>query len=1709
MKHLILCFLCLPGLFIFEPANAQSSGPVSPDVKSFEPIDVTDAVNVLTGDFSYSLPIINVPGPEDGYPLALSYHAGISIDQAASWVGLGWTLNAGAINREVSFCPDDEWNAKYTIHTFWEGGTTYSWALGIPFGPTGLMIHLGFSVDTYNGFSINSMGASYGVFGGDMVDGKGFDISFCGFDYNVDKNHLSFSVEDALSNLNTYVSLGISLKNAIKNTQFNKSATIEDHSNPKISTKTTRFINPLHGIACSKTRYWIDDNDDTYLIGVLNGKDANKQLDGSTITNQDLVTTKSFDRYILHDIVEYNIHKRRRDQGSTNVNDFSANLQAEMDGGPSYPAYDSYSVTGQGISGSMRPYILENGSLFNKKIKNMSGYDITPNDIYSYTKKVNFRFEGEFSNSYTVGDWADISYFDAISNTLYRGPNNLGYKQSDKIKDINFNGYNPIDMHLAGENHIEWFTNDEIRNSDAKTKGFIDSPFYPSTKRAIRGSNITKQIGGFSITKSDGITYHYAIPMYAYGNYQYFENNKTGKAYKEINNPQPYAYTWLLSSITGPDYIDKNNNGIADEGDWGYWVNFKYGYWTDNYIYRTPDEGMIYDKDGSMAYSSGMKNVYYLDAIYTATHTALFVKNDRYDNQSVISATSGGYGNGSVPSLKLLKVILVKNSSLLPLGGNDIAGNLVSLCNIHNDSYTNYSYKEVLDYDDIKFSTDNILKSVVFSYNYSLCPQTPNSFDITDANTKFGKLTLVKLEFRGKNDVTYMPPYYFQYELETPQYNYVRVISTTTNLDSKIVLDFMSYRVHNVKKGDIIHWGTYYAVLLSDLSNNQCEAKLLGNQFPLVTSNYFNYSTTKNPPYTKWHFDIWGAFKSDFVNFNNTFNNDISHITSDVSKQSIDVWSLRKISTPVGSDIKVQYEPDSYTGVGVNNPIILNAKYNIGVKYTTSGDFIYGQEFYNTSYVLPSGQQGYGTPTRIKFLIQENNISDFIKSNFQIGQMITIVSCVDQFICDQLICQVLNFGSKLKGEFKIEAITDDGIEVSDPNNIMLNYTKDGMKASKFRHYASYFLLPRSSVNGGGLRVQSLSITDGINTNETRYEYFDGTTSYEPLGYDAVFFDPNSTKLYALNSQDIDRYKLSYIDYCYNHILLTPELPAPGVNYGRIRVKNLTNGMEQNSYNEYEFSTFNANMINFDTIYQPEASIYGIRDRRVFGITDRTSSLGKIKTHKIFNTNGQLLQSTSYNYSSDFPDKQGVFEEVHHEQRSYYLTGQSKVETYYGNVSVRRQYPCILTNTVTNNKGIQSSTTYNKFDFLNGLPTEVQTEQPNGDKLISNTIFAYTKYDNMGPKVKYYFYKNMLTQVAGNTVRKLIGPDWKVIDANIQTWNNDWSYREYDNSTNCYFDQSSSIVPSNEKVTRKYQTYIWKGDLNSDGSYKNFDSKDFDFVNLGANASNGWLKTNEITRYNHFSVPIELIDLNQQNSAKRMGYNNSKVIASATNTNYCSFAYSGFESTESKGSQTDFGGEYMGSLITNTPQLSGADAGVVPHTGNYYLKMTGQCGPTFSMPVGGTGVQTGRKYRASVWVHKNSPDNATLVLQLKNSADNYVYWITKQKSDADNKRFGDWILMNVFMDVPANADGKVSTYMYISTVSSPIYIDDIRIQPVDASVTAFTYDDADNVSAILNNDNFAIKYVYDAGGRVIASYKETSAGFKKISENIINYKLSSN
>lgn len=69
-------------------ANALTGGPSQPESRAFEPVGTTEMVDLFTGDFTYNIPLFELPGPNGGTPLTLLIMQ--ELDWKMNPVGLGW-----------------------------------------------------------------------------------------------------------------------------------------------------------------------------------------------------------------------------------------------------------------------------------------------------------------------------------------------------------------------------------------------------------------------------------------------------------------------------------------------------------------------------------------------------------------------------------------------------------------------------------------------------------------------------------------------------------------------------------------------------------------------------------------------------------------------------------------------------------------------------------------------------------------------------------------------------------------------------------------------------------------------------------------------------------------------------------------------------------------------------------------------------------------------------------------------------------------------------------------------------------------------------------------------------------------------------------------------------------------------------------------------------------------------------------------------------------------------------------------------------------------------------------------------------------------------------------------------------------------------------------------------------------------------------------
>lgn len=159
-------------------------GPGQPEMASYKPVGADNMVSTFTGDFSYNIPLMDV----GGYPVNMFYNSGITMDQDASWVGLGWNINPGTVNRNMRGLPDDFDGSKGDIITkrqstrpdkTWgvTGGAGVKFA-GLPLVGLGIDVNAGLSFNNKLGVAVEA-----GIHPSLSISSKNADSKTSGMSY--------------------------------------------------------------------------------------------------------------------------------------------------------------------------------------------------------------------------------------------------------------------------------------------------------------------------------------------------------------------------------------------------------------------------------------------------------------------------------------------------------------------------------------------------------------------------------------------------------------------------------------------------------------------------------------------------------------------------------------------------------------------------------------------------------------------------------------------------------------------------------------------------------------------------------------------------------------------------------------------------------------------------------------------------------------------------------------------------------------------------------------------------------------------------------------------------------------------------------------------------------------------------------------------------------------------------------------------------------------------------------------------------------------------------------------------------------------------------------------------------------------------------------------------------------------------------------------
>ncbi|WP_288882445.1 hypothetical protein [Pedobacter panaciterrae] len=1710
---LLFCFLNQ----VFTPSvvYALTSGPTSPEATSFEPVDTTDMVNPLTGDFVYNLPLMEVPGPEGGYPLTLSYHGGLQPNEDASWVGLGWSLNPGAINRSVNGFPDDWLGAQASRRDYWVGGFKKKTSIGVNipiFGNVGsASFGLSFSNDTYAGRSWGwnagvgigfegspfSIGAGIGVNAdnGDFyaygqvgatkgpfslaigistqgpyanasltasTNGKGFNVSgglnlstnFQSLNVGIGAN-LSYSTQDISKSSNGPTS-------SLNVAGFTASVNSSKQGNIRTSTSSVSVDLFLVSYSREKTRYWSDEQQESKIFGGLH------QV---TSAYEEVPNNYAYDSYSFAD---------------ENLNGVDNPDPNKIQGG-SLPSYDSYQVTAQGLGGTMRPYAFE-GITINQNRWEMVNPTTNVQTVKYYSNFYGdypeFRFDNDFSNNYlqSYGDYPNVN------NEIY-------------IWDPPFSGPTPIDADwyngggssnlLAGSRDINYYVTTPtgtVHNYDNK---FITPVVYGLNRRAhTYQSELSNHIAGFSITNSNGITYHYNLPAYAYDEEMYQENTaySPGEMFNRQRKREGYAYTWHLTAITGPDYVDRGTIGQVDASDYGYWVSFEYGKWSDQYCWRNPSEGYQTDDDSQFrTVGMGKREIYYLNAVRTRSHVAIFEKDIRKDAKGASSEifntnsdkdynNDGLYNINSTISMRLDKIYLLNASDAsfvtTSSGSNNYITNGRTVtctgCELENNILDRYDVG-VVGRANLEAKAIRIID---MNYDYSLAKATTNSFEMYSTGTKEGKLTLKSVKFRGKGGVSLLPSTDFEYELDPSESK-----SFTGTLSSNSFIG--SSTAFNV--GDLLanaSTGAFYGVIIAKGSPTG------GNStYTLKNSTYSGgaitatLKTTKNPPYNKEFYDLWGMYKADYSYTNNS---NLDRLTTPVSNMSSDVWSLRKVITGLGAEVKIKYEGDTYSKSVLNE----SRPFQIS-NFTNVGGYDY------------------------QFNITNSNIPN-LNELFRIGDNISLITMMwstpgySPLNSDDYPAPVVTAVSGNQLSIRVSPAHHQGL--TGHTSFIAGNVGFSAMTRKF---------------GGGVRVKSLVIDDlfGVRAS-TNYNYnqinngidsqiSSGVTSYEPVSVDKTSSLPSGSE----NSYRITLYRDM------NRLLsLSREVPGPGVMYENVNVETevfdnagISNGKIAGS-KTMEFEVFRDNMIGKQDVTAPRSALrypganYYTRN---LVLKKLVSGIGSLKRVISYDDKGQKINETINHYLSDGLEhlkhadfmkayenrlvnykKQGLLKERYAEAKSVW-TGSGENYHVKATLTARENFPNVQTGQTVIDyvTDVRRSTVNEEFDFYSGAGVKTVTTDSYGNRYMDETIPAYKKYTEMGLKTFGGTNKHMLAQETASYRYKVDAANQKLglIGANVSTWAVDVPVLD---------PVGTAIVQNNAstngKIWRKKEIYSWMpAGQSANGITPMGSVTAFDWTTPGSSGV-GWLKISENTLFDVYSKPLEDKNMNNLYSAMRMGFNNTKIVATSSPASYYEMAYSGAEDSMS-GSGMTVGDGSISSSFAHTGMKSIA----LPSNGGQIFKYTA---PLSKLdPVR-------RDYFISAWVTgANITQIGKARLYYSIDGGSPVYGGTTLQKVAAG-----WYLIE--MQIPASiiTTGVTSLSVGCSNLTGggTLYFDDFRFQPFNAGMVSYVYDAfSGELTYILDNNNLYVKYEYDAAGRLIKVYRETlgKTVVPKVKEMQYNYR----
>src|SRR5690554_1751133 len=875
----------------------QASGPDQPEVQSFTPIGTAGMVDPFTGDFSYNIPLIEV----DGYPVNLAYSAGIGMEQEASWVGLGWNVNPGVVNRNMRGIPDDfsgdEIVQEYNQKDNWTVGVSTGFStevFGFPLkskpadtiGSVSLSASLGIQYNNYSGYGSDfSISPSFSI-GKNTSFNVGMEFSGSSQGGASVGANLSVGIGMKKPEMNSKISIGSSFnsRQGVQQISVNLSSEVkvknsEDNLRKKGKDRKAGIGDGLGSSFNSGMSTFVPQ---ISFSTKMNSFTARFKL-GPDIIGSDLTGTftgffnKSSLSYDTRNLQSYGyMYMQNGFHGENAMLDFNR----ENDGSftkntPALPIphlmYDIYSVSGQGVSGSYRMDRQDIGYVFDPKITSRTNsYTVGLEAGLGSTFKAGVDVGAVFTSAKS-GVWkennkaARLLYYKSNIN-FFRDASELAFDDSD-IHFNNIGGSEAARFKLLGfkalDNTLLTSSNQKSTIKNSKSLSFKrNQPLtslsvqelkdgygitqLPSNAYVNTNTPSTLHIGAFNVTKVDGSRYFYGLP--AYSKKQKSVSFAVGAGSSPASTPN---WNTRLVSYSAQDASTVNKRGLDNHYSAQTIPAYIHSYMLTAVLgsdYIDSDDILGPSKDDLGSY---IEFKYKQVANYKWRNP--IQESEAMHDRGLNADPTDDKANYIYGEKELWYLDTIKGKNHLLIFNTSDRRDAVSVNNEYGGIDANNSRMQKLDsiqlYSLTDFNENGLsaipIKTVHFEYDYSLCRGYPGNLDVNSGDlTKGGKLTLKKIYFTYENSYKgERTPYEFNYDFN-PDYN-------PNNVD---------------------RWGTYKPNP-SGLSGNEKSDPLSNSDFP-----YVGHDKTST--------DVWAS-----------------------------AWNLNDIKLPSGGKIKIFYESDDYAFV--------------------------------------------------------------------------------------------------------------------------------------------------------------------------------------------------------------------------------------------------------------------------------------------------------------------------------------------------------------------------------------------------------------------------------------------------------------------------------------------------------------------------------------------------------------------------------------------------------------------------------------------------------------------------------------------------------------------------------------------------------------------------------------------------------------------------